>query len=104
MSSNLLELAKLTKYTTAIVHTRKSNWNRDSIDVSKITRLEVLDTGKYLVGRVVLKEPSNAVSISTILQIAVINLKRCIKWDLKVESQSGIKMWNLKVQHHQSGV
>ena len=60
--------------------------------------------GRYVIGRVVLKEPSNAVSISTILQIAVIHLKRCIKWDLKVESQSGIKMWNLKVQHHQSGV
>ena len=105
MSSYLLELANNKKFTTAIVHTRKSNWNRDSIDVSKITRLEVLDSGKgYVTGRVVIKEPSNAVSISIILQIAVIHLKRCIKWDLKVESQSGIKMWNLKVQHHQSEV
>ena len=101
----MTELANDQKYTTAMFHTSKKYFNPDFVDVSKITRLEVLDSGRgYVTGRVVLKEPSNAVSISTILQIAVINLKRCIKWDLKVESQSGIKMWNLKVLHHQSGV
>ena len=77
MSSYLLELANNKKFTTAIVHTRKSNWNRDSIDVSKITRLEVLNNGKYVTGRLVIKEPSNAVSISTILDIPISKLRIC---------------------------
>ena len=79
MSSYLLELANNKKYTTAIVHTRKSNWNRDSIDVSKITRLEVINNGKskYVTDRLVIKEPSNAVSISTILDIPISKLRIC---------------------------
>ena len=101
---SMTELANDQKYTTAMFFASKKYFNPDFVDMSKTTRLEVLYNGRYVIGRVVLKEPSNAVSISTILQIAVINLKRCIKWDLKVESQSGIKMWNLKVQHHQSEV
>ena len=74
----MTELANNQKYTTAMfqICRRKSRWNPATVDVSKITRLEVLDYGKYMVGRVVLKEPSIAVSISIILQTAVINLKR----------------------------
>ena len=101
----MTELANNQKYTTAMfqICRRKSHWNPATVDVSKITRLEVLDNGKYVVGRVVIKEPSNAVSISTILQITVINLKRCIKWDLKVESKCGIsKCTIIKVEFGQS--
>ena len=66
-------------HTTVIVHTRKSNWNHDSIDVSKITRLEVINNGKskYVTNRLVIKEPSNAVSISTILDIPISKLRIC---------------------------
>ena len=65
-----MQLANNKKYTTAKVHTTKSNWNLETIDVSKITRLEVLDNGKYVTCRLVVKEPSNADSISTILGIS----------------------------------
>ena len=77
MSSYLTGLANNKKYTTAIVHTTKSNWNLETIDVSKITRLEVLDNGKYVTCRLVVKEPSNADSISTILGISGEQLRKC---------------------------
>ena len=94
----MTDLANNQKYTTAMFQICRSNsrWNPATVDVSKITRLEVLDYGKYVVGFVVLKEPSSAVSISTILQTAVTNLKRCSEWNLEVESQSGItRKWTL---------
>ena len=101
----MTDLANNQKYTTAMfqICRRNSRWNPATVDVSKITRLEVLDNGKYVIGRVVLKEPSSAVSISIILQTAVINLKRCSEWNLEVESQSGIKKWAIEVEC-QSGI
>ena len=68
------------KYTTALFHTRKSNWNHGSVNVSKIKRLEVLDNGKYVTGRLVIKETNNADSISSILGISISKLKMLSKW------------------------
>ena len=87
MSSYLTGLANNKKYTTAIVHTTKSNWNLETIDVSKITRMEVLDNGKYVTCRLVVKEPSNADSISTILGMSGVKLKLCSKWNLRLNGK-----------------
>ena len=64
----MTELANDQKYTTAMFHTSKKYFNPDFIDVSKITRLELLyDNNGFVTCRVVIKEPSNTVSISITL-------------------------------------
>ena len=57
--------------TTIMFHTEKPNWNPGSVDVSKLKRLEVVDKGEDVCGRLVLKEPSTADSISKILGISL---------------------------------
>ena len=42
---SMTELANGQKYTTAVFHTSKKYFYPDFIDMSKITRLEVLDSG-----------------------------------------------------------
>ena len=57
--------------TTVMFHTEKPNWNPGSVDVSKLKRLEVVDKWGNVTGRLVLKEPSTADSISKILGISL---------------------------------
>ena len=86
----------------AYFHAKEQYWNHEDVDVSKITRLELLyDEKAYVTVKAVIKEPSDTVSISNILQIPMYDIESCINWDLKVESFNGIKMWNLEVQHNQ---
>ena len=63
------------KSATAIFHTHFPHWKPEAVDLSKITRLDVVSVGKLVIGRVVIKELSdvdyNHSSISSILGIPI---------------------------------